>query len=250
VRVPPDLDDTACAAQVLRANGVPFPHNHGLFYDTRDSRGLFYTWLMRPNSWRKWILHLRTLRKAFSNAEDMWSPTADSVCAVVNANVVLYLGETSGTRTAIDYLLRTIREGTEDQEMVFYAHRFSLYYMVSRAYFSGVTALAEAKPIMKERIRALQQPDGSFGDELLTALGACSLMNLDAKVEGLDKSMEYLMATQRADGSWQRVAMYGGPPVPNVLGSIDLTTGFCMEALARYSAMESASLRELRTWLS
>jgi len=61
-------------------------------------------------------------------------------------------------------------------------------------------------------------------------------LNLDAKPEGLAKAIAYLVSTQREDGSWKRIPMYGGPPTPTTFGSADLTTGICLEALARYAA--------------
>jgi hypothetical protein len=132
--------------------------------------------------------------------------------------------------------MQIVRAGSEDKEIVFYAHRMSLYYFLSRAYFTGVRALEPAKPILLERIRSLQQTDGSFGDELLTGLAVCALLNLGEVAEVADKAIAYLAATQREDGSWRRVPMYGGPPTPTTFGSADLTTGICLEALARYAS--------------
>jgi ectoine hydroxylase-related dioxygenase (phytanoyl-CoA dioxygenase family) len=237
--IPPDLDDTACISHLLQAHGVAIPDNKGLFYDSRDARGAFYTWLYKANSPRKWLLNLRTRGKAFSYTKELWQWTSgDDVCAVVNANVLMYLGETPGTRRTIEYLLKTLREGTEDKEIVFYAHRMSLYYFVSRACFTGVKALEPAKAILLERIKALEQADGSFGDELLTGLAICALLNLGAAVD--PKAIACLAATQREDGSWRRVPMYGGPPTPTTFGSADLTTGICVEALARYASAGKA----------
>jgi hypothetical protein len=235
--IPPDLDDTACISHLLQSHGIAIPDNKGLFHDSRDERGAFYTWLYKTNSLRKWLLNLRTGGKAFSYTKELWQWTSGSdVCAVVNANVLMYLGETSGTRRTIDYLLKILRDGTEDEEIVFYAHRMSLYYFASRAHFTGVKALEPAKPMLLERLKGAQQADGSFGDELLTGLAICSFVNLGESPEGLDRAIGYLVETQREDGSWRRIPMYGGPPTPTTFGSADLTTGICLEALARYSA--------------
>ena len=235
--IPPDLDDTSCISALLKSHGVTIPDNHWLFYDSRDKRGAFFTWLYKADTLRKKWLSLKTGGKAFTFTEELWQWTkGEDVCAVVNANCLMYLGETDGTRKAIDYLQRVLREGSEDKEIVFYAHRMSLYYFTSRAYFTGVKSLESAKPVMVQRILAQQQADGSFGDELLTGLGVCALMNLGVSTDTLAKSIAYLVSTQQADGSWQRIPMYGGPPTPTTFGSADLTTGICLEALARYSA--------------
>jgi hypothetical protein len=235
--IPPDLDDTSCVSHTLQAYGVRIPNNHGLIYDSRDPQGRFYTWLYQANSLRKRILWLRTRGKAFSYSDDLWQwTTGTDVCVVVNANVVLYLGDTPGARSAIRYLLEVISERREDKEIVFYAHRFGLYYMMTRAWFGGLKALEPANQTIAERIWALQQPDGSFGDELLTAQAICSLLNLRIPAARLAGAVDSLLRTQQSNGSWRRVPMYGGPPVPTTFGSADLTTGFCIEALSRYCA--------------
>ncbi len=235
--IPPDLDDTSCISALLKSHGVAIPDNHWLFYHSRDKRGAFFTWLYKADTLRKKWLSLKTGGKAFTFTEELWQWTkGEDVCAVVNANCLMYLGETDGTRKAIDYLQGVLREGAEDKEIVFYAHRMSLYYFTSRAYFTGVKSLEAAKPVMVQRILAQQQPDGSFGDELLTGLAVCALMNLGVAIDGLAKSIAYLVSTQQTDGSWKRIPMYGGPPTPMTFGSADLTTGICLEALARYSA--------------
>jgi hypothetical protein len=235
--IPPDLDDTACISHLLKANGFSVPSNEGLFHDSRNSKGAFYTWLYSANSLRKKILWLRTRGRAFSYRDQIWQWTGkDDVCAVVNANVVMYLGETGQTHGALAYLKNVIRQSSEDKDIVFYAHRMSLYYMLSRAYFCGVTAFDDVKSTLIERVTALRQPDGSFGDELLTGMAICSLLNLDPAPRGLEGAVRFLIRTQRPDGSWKRIPSYGGPPVPTTFGSADLTTGICLEALARFSA--------------
>lgn len=234
--IPPDLDDTACISALLKEHGVSIPDNHWLFFDSRDKRGAFFTWLYKADSLRKKWLSFKTGGKAFTFTEELWQWTkGEDVCAVVNANCLMYLGESEGTRKAIEYLLEMLKDGTEEKEVVFYAHRMSLYYFASRAYFKGVKSLEPAKATMVERILAHQQADGSFGDELLTGLGVCALMNLGVTGDPLAKAISYLISTQRADGSWKRIPMYGGPPTPTTFGSADLTTGICLEALARYA---------------
>ena len=235
--IPPDSDDTACVSALLKDHGISIPDNHWLFYESRDKRGAFLTWLYKADSLRKKWLSFKTRGKAFTFTEELWQWTkGEDVCAVVNANCLMYLGENESTRKSIDYLLGMLKDGTEEKEIVFYAHRMSLYYFASRAYFTGVRGLEPAKAVMMERILAHQQSDGSFGDELLTGLGICALMNLGVKPETLTKSIAYLVATQQTDGSWKRIPMYGGPPTPTTFGSADLTTGICLEALARYTS--------------
>jgi len=237
--IAPDLDDTACISWALQSQGIAIPDNRWVFHDSRDSRGLFYTWVYTANTLHKRWLAFRTRGRAFSCTDELWQFTRpDDICAVVNANVILYLGETRQTRMAIDYLLSVFREGTEASAIVFYAHPMCLYYMASRALFHGVSSLAPARDAMVERMTGMLQEDGSFGDELRSALAVCSLLNLGTGATGLTKTVDSLLQSQREDGSWSRVPMYGGPPDPTTFGSAELTTAFCLEALARYRVTE------------
>jgi len=236
--IPPDLDDTACVSHALMGCGVKVPNNRGLFYDSRDAQGRFYTWLYQANSLRKKMLAFRTKGQAFSYSEELWQWTSGTdVCVVVNANVLLYLGDTRGTKKAIQYVVETIVQDREDKEIVFYANASSLYYMTARAYASGLKALGPAMKRVEEKIWALRQADGGFGDELLTGLGICALLNVGVARDKLRGAVESLVRTQMENGAWRRVPMYGGPPVPTTFGSADLTTGFCVEALARFAAV-------------
>jgi hypothetical protein len=233
--IPPDLDDTCCASHVLKQHGFAVPNNLGIVTDSRDPKGRFYTWLYKPDSLRKLVLWTRTFGRAFCYSDVIWQFTEKKdVCSVVNANVVHYLGETPLTNPAIDFLIDAVESGKEEATIVFYWSRFSLYYMTSRAYFGGVSRLAKTRGTIVDRIAAQQAPDGSFGDPLVTGQAICTLLNFGVKEGGiLDRAYRYLVDTQRPDGSWPRVPMYGGPPTPDTFGSADLTTGVCLEALFR-----------------
>ena len=194
--IPPDLDDTACAAQLLRLHKRPLPDNHWLFCESHDPHGAFYTWLYRPNTLRKLWLWLRTGGKAFSYQEKIWQWTGkDDVCAVVNANVLFYLGETAGTARAAAHLVEVLHNTQEQKAIVFYNDRMSLYYMASRAFASGVTLLAAAREPLLQRVAEARQPDGSYGDDLVTAMAICTLFNLDAASPDLDVTLNGLLRT-------------------------------------------------------
>jgi hypothetical protein len=244
--IPPDLDDTACISYILTLNGVRIPNNRWIFYDNRDSRGAFYTWLFEANSFRKKLLALYTNQRAFSCVGFQWdyADKAD-ICPAVNANALLYLGANRKTFGTIRYLFDVVLSGKEEKELVFYGHPTSLYYMLSRAYFNGVDALGELRPVLIDRIHTYRQANGSFGNELTTAMAICSLLNLGESAATVRDAAGYLAETQQCDGSWPRITMYGstgyrkpGTPAPvgviDSFGSSELTTGMCLEALARY----------------
>jgi hypothetical protein len=82
---------------------------------------------------------------------------------------------------------------------------------------------------------------------LETALGACALFSCNARPP--EATIEALIAAQRADGRWPREPLYHGGrkrdgdgvfAAPDrhtpYWGSEALTTGFCIEALARWLA--------------
>ena len=89
-RIDPDLDDTALISVLLRRH---HPHialgtNVEAILSARDEAGLFRTWLRGPDR-------------------------PNDVDAVVNANVVLYLGERPGTEAARAHLRDLVLTGQE-----------------------------------------------------------------------------------------------------------------------------------------
>ena len=208
-----DLDDTACASVVLRRIS-PFvvrDRNVETFIENRDEAGRFYTWVGD-------------------------SALENDVDSVVNANVVLYLGDRDETKSACRYLIDTIRSGCESDSHRYYLDDTTLYYAVSRAYAHGTSSLSGARDAIIERVLLLGKDDGSFGDELATACAVCSLANFG--YDGLTRlkdALRYLEGRQRADGSWRRVAMFQQPGM--YYGSEELTTALCLEALTHVAAM-------------
>ncbi len=217
--IDPDLDDTACASFLVKDihPDIRDGRNADIILGNRNEKGLFFTWLQARDK-------------------------RNDVDSVVNANVLLYLGDTEETRAVSDYLNRIIAEGREVETYYYYLDDFALYYAVSRAYFNGVTSLKTALEPVTLRTLARQRGDGSFGNELLTALAICSLLNYSCRdLDVLSSGVGNLMDSQRIDGSWPRVAYYAGPLPPEPYaawyGSEELTTGFCLEALARFQAL-------------
>jgi hypothetical protein len=207
--LPPDLDDTACASLALRDSHdeIRLGLNLRPILANRDEDGRFRTFLA--------------------------SPAANNVDAVVNANVVAYLGEREETRAACDYLCRVVVQGEEGRASLYGVDDLSFDYVLSRAYFLGVRSLEPCRAPMVRRILARQRDDGSFGDALATALACASLLNFEeAPADVLGRALAALLAQQSEDGSWPRSTFYidfnGG-----FYGSEELTTAIALEALAR-----------------
>ena len=234
--LPPDLDDTCCISYVLRQNHRLLPSNAEIILANRNRDGQFHTWLIpRPTFGSELVEEINRVVNPSALLALLLSGIVDDVDGVVNANVLLYLGENENTMKAIDYLVDIVLNETEGNCSRFYINRHSFYYMLSRAYFNGVLSLAKTKDSVISRIIPMQDNDGAFGNELLTALAACSSLNFGSRIPVLSKAIRYLLRTQKEDGSWRRLPMFLGPAP--YYGSEELTTAFCVEALGRYSLL-------------
>jgi hypothetical protein len=212
--LPGDLDDTCCAAFELwgraPASGEQ-PPNVAIVLANRDEEGRFKTWL-RPTD-------------AHNDAD-----------AVVNANVLLYLGAREETMQAANFLIEAIEQGTEATAMHYYLDSLALYYAVSRAYHHGVVEFSRCRDTILTKTAA--RLEGEDMDSLSLALGFCSLINYSIRpMESHPEMLARLVAQQQSDGSWPKAAFYSGPGPPwepqAWWGSAEMTTSFCVEAIAR-----------------
>lgn len=212
--LPPDLDDTSCAAFALR-------HDH-------DAIGLG--------------LHLRLLlanRDTEGRFRTFLTDGGNNVDAVVNANVLFYLGEREETRAACAWLCDLVNREEEGRASLYGVDDLSLYYVLSRAFAQGIQGLAPCRERIVRRVTARQAEDGSFGDPLATALAVASLLNFlpagGRRPRKLGPAVRSLLSEQREDGSWPRSTFYvdfaGG-----FYGSEELSTAFALEALGRWTA--------------
>jgi len=238
--IPPDLDDTCCAAAVLRRFGRSVPDNDELLLANRDRRGLFYTWLVprpaftRSRAW--WRVALRQA-PATHGRLNFWRLTEASpwdVDGVVNANVLHRLGDRPEARPVAAHLASELAGGRAASCDKWHRNECAFLYAVSRAYASGVTALEPmCQPLADHSETAL---DGELTPAEV-ALAACTLLNLGRRGSALDQAVERLAASQAQTGAWPGFALYwGGPKLVYGWGSEALTTGLAMEAIARVSA--------------
>jgi hypothetical protein len=223
--IPPDLDDTSCASAALQRAGRAFPDNRGLLLANRNRRGLFYTWKLTGDQFRHplatWLFFQRTSAKPFD------------VDAVVNANVLFYLGDRAETRPVIAHLLDVLRTDGERDCDKWYERPFVVWYFFSRA-LRAVSA--DAGDVIASRIEA-SRPQTA----LEHALAGCALLDWNHEPD-----VAPLLASQLESGGWPRDGLYHGgrarrsatsfaPPHPDTpwWGSEELTTAFALEALAR-----------------
>src|SRR5258708_30331808 len=121
--IPLDVDDTSIASAALTAAGRPFPNNRALLLANRGRSGLFRTWVVR------WWPHPRKTYRFFRHT------TADvrDVDAVINANVVIYIGTCEETRPAVAHMLAVLRANGEMMSTKWYESRFTVWYFFSHA---------------------------------------------------------------------------------------------------------------------
>lgn len=228
-QLPPDLDDTSMASAALGANA---PANRQLLLANRNRRGLFFTWVTPA---RLWLRHPLTLFLFFRKT----SAKPSDVDAVVNANVLSYLGDIEETRAVVAHLLHVLRTNGERTCDKWYERPFAVWYFFSRA-LRGIAP--EAGTIIAGRIAAAR-PESALDH----ALAACSLLDWDRTPS--DDTIAALLEAQLPSGGWPRAGLYHGGRArlgPNAFaaphpdtpwwGSEELTTAFCIEALARYQA--------------
>jgi hypothetical protein len=213
---PLDLDDTSIASTALAAAGRPFPDNRPLLLACRERSGLFRTWIVR-----RWRHPLRTYRFFRRIAEER------DVDAVINANVVIYLGDCEETRPAIEHMLTVLRAEREMTSTIWYGSRFTVWYFFTHALRN---IAPEAGEMIVPRIEAAAPANAL---ELALATSTLLLWNRAPDIQPL-------IEAQLPSGAWPRCGFYhmgrrrNEPrPKPPWWGSEALTTLFAIEALSR-----------------
>jgi hypothetical protein len=240
--LPPDLDDTCCASAVLSHNARRIASNRPLLLANRNGRGLFFTWIAPRPAWTG-TAHMKVTFAQLRHALTLYyffqrtSAALYDVDAVVNANSLFYLKEFSGRQIVADHLLDILREGSETACDKWYDNPFVIWYFFSRALHESAP---QAGSIIQRRLAAAIATNA-----LEAALAICSLAYW--KCLAADTAVTHLLDAQLDSGAWPRAAFYHGgrtrrrdgsfaPPHPDTphWGAEELTTAFCVEALAHW----------------
>jgi hypothetical protein len=242
---PPDLDDVSCISFALKYAGRKVPNNRWIFRCCRDSLGRFKVWaaITPQNCSEPWFWIARSIGDWQAKRPNGTAPAANAqqqqlqsapvdweeMDPVVNANAVLYLGEGAEMLPAIIY----VREAVLDEGSgggLWYEDRLSLYYAVARAFRHSAPSFANLKEHIVARIleRAARN---EFFTPLHTAMAASVLETFAPESPLIGRLVQDLLTAQREDGSWDKSPFYCAGP--NYWGSEELTTGLCIEALAR-----------------
>jgi hypothetical protein len=216
---PLDLDDTSIASVALEAAGRPFPDNRALVLAEREPNGLFRTWIVRW--WSRPLITYRFFR---------YVAKPHDVDAVVNANVVIYLGVRKETRPAIEHMLAVLRDHREMSSTIWYGSIFTVWYFFSHALLE---IAPEAGAMIVPRLEA-----AAPGNALELALATSTLLLWNRVPD-----VEALIEAQLPSGGWPNAGFYhmgfragDAQPKPPWFGSEALTTVFAVEALSRRMA--------------
>jgi hypothetical protein len=244
---PADVDDTVFASHVLRSLSVSVPDNKELLLANRNAEGLFYTWIVSRFSMRLLGKHWKTVFREFKSPVKsllFWfkhEGARGDIDAMVNANVLHYLGINSETMPVVDYLLKMLAEKKESNADKWYHNSNLLYYFISRSYNSG-NELEPAKQLIIDRTYAQYDDGGYFGNSSLdNAFAISTLLNFGHTDSRLDTAVQHLINAQQSAGNWERnIFFYAGPSKVVGWGSEEVTTGYCIEALCNYRAFTHA----------
>ena len=216
--LPPDCDDTAvCSLAVGPHPWILFGGNAERMLALRDAAGRFPTWMVPRRNTASW----------FRNDYD----------AVVNANVLAYLGDhpdTAGAQRWVEGLIE--QETVGGAVLVHYADAMDLYAAAARASVLAPPVLARIRPLLVSRI---EERLAGAADVLRTAQGLTALALLDAGAD-LQRAVgatERLVDAQRADGGWGECLAWKDertPGFPVGFASEALTGACCIEALVRW----------------
>lgn len=245
---PADIDDTVFASHVLKSLEIEFTDNTGALMANRNSKGLFYTWfIMRPKLIFKpayYQIMLRELKRPFKTLS-FWmkhESGRNDIDAVVNANVLFYLGLNEQTRPIVQYLIDIVVRKKELSADKWYKNPITLYYFISRNY--KVNALEQIKQTVTDRIFSVYQKNGCFANSAMeTAMAVSALINFGCTDDRLKAAINFLINEQEKNGCWKRyIFFYSGHSKEVGWGSEEFTTACCIEALNLYLTKISSSL--------
>jgi hypothetical protein len=240
-RLPPDLDDSACISFALKIAGRRPPDNAWAFRGNRDAQGRYRTWLFPrwSNLREPWFLfaraigfcqaRVRCMRVATPPDEDprfrVMCIDRDDVDPVVNANVVLYLGESTETLPAVEFIIASMRADASAHSL-YYQDPLTWSYAIARAYRHAAPRLSVLRESVVNDVTQ-RAADVNHLNPLQAAIAASALQTFAPESRLIEDLLRLIRDTQRDDGGWDPQAFY------NVWGSEELTTGLCLEALAR-----------------
>lgn len=244
--IPPDLDDMACVSSILAQHNIPFPNNKNLFLGNRKPNGLFYTWIVPRLKMFSSFDYLKLVLKEAAKPISLYyfwklnESKPNDIDAVVNSNVLFYLGKSPETKPIIDYLIDIVKNDKEEGCDKWHLSPLNLQYFLSKNYFAGVAAFETVRNQSIEKIWNSYCVSKNENKVLEMALASCALLNWGCPTATIKPFIAEILKHQDKDGAWPIYALYyGGPKKYFGWGSKEMTTAFCLEALMRYLKIET-----------
>jgi len=187
-RIDYDLDDTSCSSFILELSDKSLL-NKDKIYSNMDQKGLFKTWI----------------RESGKNDVD----------GVVNANVLLYLGENRKTIPACSALVDAVIENNEFSLNYYYPDIAFFYYTLSRAYFEKqMKCIEKGIPVIVTKVENMLNESISDNDVMRTAVLLNTLLNFKEYSNLMDVSAKKLLETNLHEISLAKKPFFvaGEPP--------------------------------------
>jgi len=216
--ISPDVDDTSLAWAALKRGGQSIPRETlSAVRANMNEAGALNTWIGDPST--------------------LVAVDTGELDAVVNSNALLMFGTVGET---IDSVCKFVLSRAQSEQFrngsPYYESPVAFTHAFSRAYADGgARCLGEAVTKIRAATLSLQKPDGGWGDDLETAEGVITLLNLGYRGDALDRGIRAILARQNSDGGWALTTVYRGIGVPTRYGARSITTAACVEALTKYS---------------
>jgi hypothetical protein len=256
----------------LDANRKAYHWHNYLVKIPRESSA-FLTWQGKEQEFKRWSFFKAAMHNlVFYLPSSIANPRpfvpyipwgANDIDAVVNANVLTYLGITkqlgkSKGKTGAEKLINyQINRGRWSRAGMYYPNKYHFHYAVSRSMLAGKTEINTNGRVILSHLLDRQFSDGHFESrrkvnkkDILqsTVYGLTSLLNLkelgyDVPKERIDLTMNYLLNHQNEDGSWNGGVFFsGGTVVRNVLHfkSEAYTTALMVLAMNKWAHFGSA----------
>ncbi|MEN3162104.1 hypothetical protein WI697_08690 [Tistrella mobilis] len=208
----PDCDDTACASMALSGAHpwIASGRNRALGFAARVPDGRFRTWMAGPRA-------------------DL------DIDAVVNANMIGWLGDAVECRAAADFVIAAC-SGSAREALVFYDHPIDLAQAVARAVRRGTDSLRPALRDVSRMAAQVLEDDGAPPLRLAQALDVADALDM-LPLAVRDRAIALLVREVVTHGYCRSDTIYLGvtPPAPPGCHyrSDALATALTLGALAR-----------------
>jgi hypothetical protein len=157
------------------------------------------------------------------------------VDAVVNANAVRLLWKDSSLIShSVTWLQKVLESGEAEKADRYYQSSHALCYAIARGARAGIPSFREMGGLVMRSV--LSQVEDVKAQK--SALSLLALSIWQPEHPHLASMADFLISSQQEVGSWPGEAYYyGGWNRVLQWGSPELTTAFCVEALARYTEL-------------